>query len=143
VAERLTSRKIDLDIDGALHLDCSGGQFKLIFSGQRLDVDGSSVLAIWRLLGDLGKLGEIASESGFRSLAPFEVILKVRNEKIGSSSFSFGEQLSTIAKLGRFRPDLANMVNVLIRDMLRALKRFTRRIIEMKSSDANASDDRQ
>lgn len=126
MAGRLTSRKIEFDIDGALHLERSGDQFQLNLSGQRLDVDGPSFLAIWRLLGDLRKFGETTSDSGSRPIAPFEVFLNVRTEEIGSSSFSFGEQLSTIAKLGRFRPNLATIVVVLTQDLLRALKRFIR-----------------
>ena len=132
MAGRLTSRNLDFDIDGALTLEHSGDQFQLSFSGQRLDVDGPSVLAIWRLLGDLRKFGENTANSGFKPIGQFEVIINVRSEKIGSSSFSLGEQLSTIAKLRKFRPDLRPMVSVLIRDTLRALKNFILRITGTK-----------
>lgn len=123
MAERLSSQKIGFDVSGTLKLDHAGEKTELVFYGQRIDVEGPSILSIWRLLGNLRNLGEINTESGFVTLEPFEVRLKVRNEYVGTTSFSIGERVSTLARLRRFRPEIAPLARVLARDAIRYFKR--------------------
>lgn len=123
MAERLSSQNIGFDVSGTLKLDHAGEKIELVFYGQRIDVEGPSVLSIWRLLGNLRNLGEMNTESGFVTLEPFEVRLKVKNEYIGTTTLALGERVSTISRLRRFRPDIAPLVNVLARDAIRYFKR--------------------
>lgn len=123
MAERLSSQKIGFDVSGTLKLDHAGEKIELVFYRQWIDVDGPSVLSILRLLGNVRNLGGTNTDPGFMPLAPFEVRLKVRNEYIGTTTFSLGERVSTISRLRRFRPDIAPLVSVLARDAIRFFKR--------------------